>query len=1302
MIFTFLTSVFYGEENIANYKIMSNSKATLGSSCEPSSSQTDLDVNNVRARILGGGDMWWNLIDAKYEIPKGSGKHSMFAGALWIGGVDEGDAIKVAAQTYRQSGNDFWPGPLTNKTTVEKEDCKKYDRHWKITRTQVEELISYRNGEISSYTMPKDIKEWPGNGDVDKGEMYYLAPYYSKSGDDYNEAKTDAFPAYAIQSVGNVGYLYGDMTIWWVYNDKGDIHTASGGEPIGLEIRAQAFGFATSDAINNMTFYDYEVINRSAYKLNKAYFGQWVDADLGYAFDDYVGCDVGRGLGYCYNGDAEDEGVTGYGLNPPAVGVDFFRGPLADATDGVDNNRNGITDEDKEDILMSKFVYYNNDWSQFGNPSRASDYYNYLKGVWKDGTSMTYGGNGFHSGGVECDFMFPGNSDPQGWGTGGQPQAIWDEASSGNVPADRRFLMSAGPFTLEPGAVNYITTGVVWASTGQGGPQGSIELLKTYDDYAQALFDAKFEMMNGPIMPNVQIIEEDKEIIINIIDTKLTETYLDTTKGMILYQNSLGNNITTIDDIIYKFQGYIIYQLEDYTINSSDLYNSDKARIIAQVDIKDGITEIINADYDPVVNKLAYKEMVNGEDKGVKHSFSVKTDLFAKGNSELINHKKYVYMVVPYSYGVPDSTELYDKFEINQAFLSTRVLPKYVAVPHNRQPEKYGSSKKSEYGTGVIVKRLEGNGNGGNEIRLSESTINSIIANGKAEVLEYERGYGPINVKVVDPLSVPGGDFIVKFDTVTVYDDTLKVLSYNWSITNSLTGETVNSETATRFENEQIITNWGLSININDVDEIEDLSEDGYGFIKANIGLTDNSKPWLTFIPDYDLSTEGSHHYFDWILSGNTIGHDWTTKGTHVTKGSKDPLLDPNEVWESVLGGTWAPFKLTAYFASTEYNNPAKPPYVAYPGYSTSSAAHTSSKLNNLSSVQIVLTADKAKWTRCVVVEMCEESALSIGNARKGQTRRSQSVNKEGSPDGTGTGMGWFPGYAISLETGERLNIAFGEDSYLSSENGDDMIWNPTNNVTNSTGQLLFGGKHYIYVFGHKGDNVTQDCPAYDEGVWLYSMLSWDPPQIKNTRAWSNCMWVSMPIVNQKYLFNDPASIPTDITISINVSKPYKRYLYTSIGSTAGQNDNYPMYSFNTDDIKALTNNVESADSALDLINVVPNPYYAYSGYEVNQLDNRVKIINLPTKCTVKIYTLNGILIREYNVDKSGYSTDRKFTSSSDLTDFQVTSIDWDLKNTFGVPILGGVYLIHVKVPNVGEKVIKWFGVTRPVDLDSF
>jgi hypothetical protein len=49
-----------------------------------------------------------------------------------------------------------------------------------------------------------------------------------------------------------------------------------------------------------------------------------------------------------------------------------------------------------------------------------------------------------------------------------------------------------------------------------------------------------------------------------------------------------------------------------------------------------------------------------------------------------------------------------------------------------------------------------------------------------------------------------------------------------------------------------------------------------------------------------------------------------------------------------------------------------------------------------------------------------------------------------------------------------------------------------------------------------------------------------------------------------------------------------------------------------------------------------------------------------------------------------------------------LTSLDWDLKNHKNIPIASGTYIIHIDVPNVGEKILKWFGVMRPIDLDNF
>jgi hypothetical protein len=113
----------------------------ISSTCLQPSASAQLDINNVRALLHNGGDMWWDLVgDPRYEIPKGSNRHSMFASSLWVGGLDDAGQLRVAAQTYRQSGVDFWPGPLTGGASggdaaTDQETCETWDRMFKINKS---------------------------------------------------------------------------------------------------------------------------------------------------------------------------------------------------------------------------------------------------------------------------------------------------------------------------------------------------------------------------------------------------------------------------------------------------------------------------------------------------------------------------------------------------------------------------------------------------------------------------------------------------------------------------------------------------------------------------------------------------------------------------------------------------------------------------------------------------------------------------------------------------------------------------------------------------------------------------------------------------------------------------------------------------------------------------------------------------------------------------------------------------------------------------------------------------------------
>jgi hypothetical protein len=97
-------------------------------------------------------------------------------------------------------------------------------------------------------------------------------------------------------------------------------------------------------------------------------------------------------------------------------------------------------------------------------------------------------------------------------------------------------------------------------------------------------------------------------------------------------------------------------------------------------------------------------------------------------------------------------------------------------------------------------------------------------------------------------------------------------------------------------------------------------------------------------------------------------------------------------------------------------------------------------------------------------------------------------------------------------------------------------------------------------------------------------------------------------------------------------------------------------------------------------------------------LDNRIKIVNLPPKCVISIYTVNGILVKRFSRDVAG---DNSAGTSITGKNFE-TSQDWDLRNHKNVPIASGLYLIHIEAPGIGERTLKWFGVMRPIDLDAF
>lgn len=1485
--------------------------------CRRGQGSAELSINNVRARINTSGNMWYDGSTARYFVPKDGNSTAMFCAALWIGGQDANLQLRVAALKFGQSGDDFWPGPLTvdANASVDKAVCEQWDKHFKITKAEVEYFVDgfEYNGDqflgVDASRATEAIKTWPAHGDASKNQSKFMAPFFDRNGDGVYSWEDGDYPYYDLSGelcpakqkekwaelglpftptptmesdttnpnygTGGVVKAYGgllvdqvlkgDETIWWVFNDKGNAHTESGSEnPIGLEIRAQAFAFAMNDEINNMTFYSYEIINRSTFTLTNTYFSQWVDPDLGYSHDDFVGCDVERGLGYCYNGKATDGPGTGaYSGNPPAIGIDFFQGPYMDA-DGRDNPKvdpykvadtygesaldpyrnadgtvnlilltedaykfkdcwypksrdsidacaingvnfgNGIVDDER--FGMRRFVYYNNDGANNGEPDKATDYYNYLRGIWKDGSKMCYGGDGYKAENgankdIQADFMFPGNSDIWGWGTrtGGNEaygrENIWTEETAGNAANDRRFMQSAGPFTLEPGAINYITVGIPFAQAASGGPMASVELLRQIDDKCQALFDNCFNVLEGPDAPNVVVQELDREIILyltNEAGNNVNEAFEAedvTIPRSYDVKDTAGNVVETINyDRHYRFEGYQIFQLKDETVSVADIYDQSKSRLIAQCDIENydstqnnqPISKLIN--YTKTDDILSGQVMVDGENKGIRHSFKITEDKFAATNDKrIVNNKKYYYIAIAYAYNNfkqynPDDATKLDGQKI--PYLASRKLggggsiEPVVAIPHMTNSEQNGTLLQSSYGMSPEIIRMEGQGNGGMVLNFDKTTIEQLVGKRGEEAPEgvnfvptpvYAINYGPLNVKIVDPLAIRTGNYILK---IVPGEGTMN--EAYWELTNANGGEiyegvdTIRSSRPIGEINEEIIFELGLSIQLTNpkplatsnaatitAGEAKGGDVIAGALLSSSITFADPSKTWLSGVADNDASQA-----LDWIRAGGLTGADNEDLGNawldYFHKGVLGPQgvyietpMDAKSEFENCVGGWWAPYRLTS--VSYNYEMSQETPYVhpaftdAYyfnpdpNSYDIANAdqwnpgklvSMISNDMNNLSSVDIVFTNDKTKWTRCPVIEMGSDPLLTQGNAKAFSLRKAPSVGKDGLVDsniepGMEEGMGWFPGYAINLETGERLNIIFGENSALGHQNGRDMLWNPTMEVADQGG-YVFGGMHYIYVLGTSEVNVKGKIvkpTRYDKGVWAYNILkglseatgvSSTPSNTSKINAahelFATVMWVGIPLANcfesgnaNVALENKAQSlIPTDATVSIRVRKPYTaKWSNNEWGTNAeAQNDNNPMYQFSIDaGLATVLGHTETAQSALDDITVVPNPYFAASLYEQDQIQNLVKITNLPPDCYITIYALDGTVVRKLR----GPSASLVSGGGTALT-----SVDWDLKNHRGLPISGGVYLIHIKADGVGEKLIKWFGALRPVDLGSF
>jgi len=226
----------------------------------------------------------------------------------------------------------------------------------------------------------------------------------------------------------------------------------------------------------------------------------------------------------------------------------------------------------------------------------------------------------------------------------------------------------------------------------------------------------------------------ESELVLKILNanSQTVENYTET------YKDATNKKKT------YKFEGYVIYQLKDATVNTGDLENVDKARLLFQCDVRNQRGQIINRVFDPKLNTLIPVEKVDGANEGISHTYSIKNDLFSKSsNTSLIDFKNYYYMVLSYA-ALSDDTLQVDP---EQYLAGRRNIKVYKGVPHKTEPESFGTKLNTIYGSGPSLTQIEGRGNGGNVLELTKESIDKILKDGFDPTPKYIAGSGPVKVK---------------------------------------------------------------------------------------------------------------------------------------------------------------------------------------------------------------------------------------------------------------------------------------------------------------------------------------------------------------------------------------------------------------------------------------------------------------------------------------------------------------------------------------------------------------------------
>lgn len=398
-------------------------------------------------------------------------------------------------------------------------------------------------------------------------------------------------------------------------------HDPGDTRPIGVDIYLWVYAWNYTSN-RDIVFLKYVIKNVTDHPIDSMYVAAVVDPDIGDYRDDMIGLilkktfydpETGDSLyvdnvGFCWDYDGKETPRPQWESGIPGVmAYDYLQSPYA-LNDGIDNDGDGLTDEQELDstLLIAKYPPYGDrdgdgvpDWEdpseieQLGltafkrftidiDPPTDKDRYMMMAGYdYRSGIYMPY------------DSIDPG-------------------------PADKRFLQSTGPFSLAPGDSTVLVVAVIAAEYWINGEQDTLPLAKV-SSTAQFIYDMNWLLPAPPPSPNVRLIPRDKEIIITW--DNYSETQPDPYYKIASLPGSAGYDPNYKE---YDFEGYKLYKSED----------GKEWELLATFDKKDGIvfSDTTSADSN---------RWIIADDKGLKYYYV---------DDDVVNGFPYYYAVSAFDY----------------------------------------------------------------------------------------------------------------------------------------------------------------------------------------------------------------------------------------------------------------------------------------------------------------------------------------------------------------------------------------------------------------------------------------------------------------------------------------------------------------------------------------------------------------------------------------------------------------------------------------------------------------------------